>query len=183
MVQFNGEYGCMGDLGMHVCHVPFRAGWIPRNVRAVLSNIVTERPDGRGGPAPCETWDNATLLCDAADPARRRSVSDDAQDAADRARRDETPGTWKSWARGPRRASRRRIPNGWKCSSYSGGEQVWGRDRHGPRDGLQEPSPAQSSSSAFPTRFCRCGPPSCTNWSTAGRRARSPVASRRRKPP
>ena len=69
MVQFNGEYGCMGDLGMHVCHVPFRAGWIPRTVRAVLSNIVPQRPDGRGGMAPCETWDNATLLCDAADPA------------------------------------------------------------------------------------------------------------------
>jgi hypothetical protein len=30
--QFNGEYGCMGDLGMHACHVPFRAGWVPRNV-------------------------------------------------------------------------------------------------------------------------------------------------------
>ncbi len=44
MVQFNGEYGCLGDLGMHVCHVPFRAGWIPRTVRAVLSNIVAERP-------------------------------------------------------------------------------------------------------------------------------------------
>jgi predicted dehydrogenase len=69
IIQLNGEYGCMGDLGMHVCHVPFRAGWIPRTVRAVLSNIVPERPDGRGGMAPCETWDNATLLCDAADSA------------------------------------------------------------------------------------------------------------------
>jgi len=67
-VRFNGEYGCMGDRGMHVCHVPFRAGWTPRSVRAVLSNIVPERPDGNGGMAPCETWDNATLLCDAADP-------------------------------------------------------------------------------------------------------------------
>ncbi len=67
MIEFNGEYGCMGDLGMHVCHVPFRAGWTPRTVRAVLSNIVTERPDGRGGVAPCATWDNATLLCDALD--------------------------------------------------------------------------------------------------------------------
>lgn len=26
MVEFNGEYGCMGDLGMHPCHVPFRGG-------------------------------------------------------------------------------------------------------------------------------------------------------------
>lgn len=67
--QFNGDYGCMGDLGMHVCHVPFRAGWRPRNVRAVLSNIVRERPDGKGGMAPCETWDNATLFCEAVDSA------------------------------------------------------------------------------------------------------------------
>ncbi len=68
MIQFNGEYGCMGDLGMHVCHMPFRAGWIPKTVRAILSNVVRERPDGRGGVAPCETWDNATLFCDVAAP-------------------------------------------------------------------------------------------------------------------
>ncbi|GAF88674.1 unnamed protein product, partial [marine sediment metagenome] len=68
MLKFNGEYGCMGDLGMHACHMPFRAGWIPKNVRAVLSNIVTERPDGKGGMAGCETWDNATLFCQTADP-------------------------------------------------------------------------------------------------------------------
>jgi predicted dehydrogenase len=64
-VEFNGEYGCMGDLGMHPCHVPFRAGWRPRNVRAFLSKIVTERPDGEGGKVPCRTWDNATLFCEA----------------------------------------------------------------------------------------------------------------------
>src|SRR5688500_4168273 len=29
-----GEYGVMGDLGMHACHVPLRAGWQPRGVRA-----------------------------------------------------------------------------------------------------------------------------------------------------
>jgi len=64
-VEFNGEYGCLGDLGMHVCHIPFRAGWRPRNVRAILSKIVTERPDGKGGVTPCRTWDNATLFCEA----------------------------------------------------------------------------------------------------------------------
>jgi len=67
MVEFNGEYGCMGDLGPHVCSVPFRAGWIPLNVRAVLSNIMPKRPDGKGKTVPCETWDNATLLCQAGD--------------------------------------------------------------------------------------------------------------------
>jgi predicted dehydrogenase len=67
IVEFNGEYGVMGDLGMHVCHVPFRAGWVPRNVRAILSNVIAERPDGKGGRVACATWDNATLLCEAAD--------------------------------------------------------------------------------------------------------------------
>ncbi|MCW8131401.1 MAG: Gfo/Idh/MocA family oxidoreductase [Planctomycetota bacterium] len=68
MVKFNGEYGCMGDLGMHALHIPLRLGWKPKNVRAILSKIVKERPDGKGGKAPCETWDNATLLCTAVDP-------------------------------------------------------------------------------------------------------------------
>lgn len=65
MIEFNGEYGVMGDLGMHACHLGFRAGWRPRNVRALLGNIVKERPDGKGGRAPCATWDNAVLLCEA----------------------------------------------------------------------------------------------------------------------
>ncbi len=60
----NGEYGCMGDLGMHVLHLPLRAGWLPRNVRAVLSNIVTERPGPGGKMVPCDTWDNAVLFCE-----------------------------------------------------------------------------------------------------------------------
>lgn len=63
-IETCGEYGVMGDLGMHVVHVPFRAGWFPTNVRALLSNIVTERPGPNGKPEPCETWDNATLACE-----------------------------------------------------------------------------------------------------------------------
>ncbi|OHD74480.1 MAG: oxidoreductase [Spirochaetes bacterium RBG_16_67_19] len=63
MVEVNGEYGCMGDLGIHTQHIPFRAGWAPRTVYAALSKIVTERPDGRGGMVPCRTWDNAALSC------------------------------------------------------------------------------------------------------------------------
>jgi predicted dehydrogenase len=65
MIDQNGEYGCMGDLGMHVAHIPFRVGWTPKNVRALLSNIVTERPGPDGKPVPCETWDNAILACEA----------------------------------------------------------------------------------------------------------------------
>lgn len=67
MVEYNGEYGCMGDLGSHLCSFPFRAGWTPLNVRAVLSNIMPKRPNGKGEMVPCETWDNATLLCEAKD--------------------------------------------------------------------------------------------------------------------
>jgi predicted dehydrogenase len=66
-VEFNGEYGCMGDLGPHICSVPFRAGWVPLDVRAVLTNIMPERPDGKGRKVPCRTWDNAMLLCQARD--------------------------------------------------------------------------------------------------------------------
>jgi predicted dehydrogenase len=73
MIEFNGEYGCMGDLGMHACHMPFRAGWMPTNVRAILSKIVTERPDGKGGKVPCKTWDNATLFCEAKDSKSGRT--------------------------------------------------------------------------------------------------------------
>lgn len=51
----------MGDLGMHVVHVPFRLGWKPKRVFAQLQKIYTERPDGKGGMAPCDTWDNAML--------------------------------------------------------------------------------------------------------------------------
>ncbi len=61
-----GEYGCMGDLGMHAIHLPLRLGWRPQTTRALLTKIVTERPDGHGGMAPCETWDNAILACDVA---------------------------------------------------------------------------------------------------------------------
>ena len=64
-IDFNGEYGCMGDLGMHVLHLPLRYGWNPASVSASLSNVVTERPDAEGNMVPCETWDNAVLHCDA----------------------------------------------------------------------------------------------------------------------
>lgn len=60
-VKFCGEIGVMGDLGMHAVHVPFRLGWYPDTVYANLQKIYTERPDGKGGVAPCDTWDNAIL--------------------------------------------------------------------------------------------------------------------------
>jgi len=56
-----GAIGVMGDLGMHAVHIPFRLGWYPRRVYAQLQKIYHERPDGKGGMAPCDTWDNALL--------------------------------------------------------------------------------------------------------------------------
>jgi len=64
IARFNGAYGCMGDLGMHALHLPLRFGFEPRNLRAVLSDVVTQRPDGRGGMAESDTPDNAVLLCE-----------------------------------------------------------------------------------------------------------------------
>jgi predicted dehydrogenase len=65
MTEYNGEYGCLGDLGIHTQHIPFRVGWAPHTVYAALSKIVAERPDGKGGTAACPTWDNAVLVCQA----------------------------------------------------------------------------------------------------------------------
>ncbi|MCX6326544.1 MAG: Gfo/Idh/MocA family oxidoreductase [Bacteroidia bacterium] len=68
MVGINGEYGCMGDLGMHTLHVPFRMGWKPSSVFADLQKVAKTRPDGKGAMVPCETWDNAVLTCKSIDP-------------------------------------------------------------------------------------------------------------------
>lgn len=59
--KFCGEIGVMGDLGMHVLHIPLRMGWKPELVFAQLQKIFTKRPDGNGGWAACDTWNNATL--------------------------------------------------------------------------------------------------------------------------
>jgi predicted dehydrogenase len=68
MVATNGEYGCMGDLGMHTLHVPFHMGWKAMDVYADLQKVVKTRPDGKGAMVPCETWDNAVLTCKSNDP-------------------------------------------------------------------------------------------------------------------
>jgi predicted dehydrogenase len=121
--KINGEYGAMGDLGLHACHFPFRAGWAPRNVRAVLSKIVPQRPDGKGGMAPCETWDNATLLCDAQD---RQGVQFPWVIKTQRI----APGqkdTWYLEIYGTKASVRFSTKNP-KCLElleYSGGEQAW----------------------------------------------------------
>ena len=59
--QFCGQIGVLGDLGMHVTHVPLRLGWQPVSVFAQLQDLVATRPDGAGGTAVCDTVENATL--------------------------------------------------------------------------------------------------------------------------
>jgi predicted dehydrogenase len=120
----NGAYGCMGDLGMHVCHVPFRAGWLPHNVRAVLSNIITTRPNGKGDRVPCETWDNATLLCEAMQPDSPHTfpLTLKMQRIA--------PGEKNTWCleiKGLKACARfsTRSPTRLELLEYSGGEQSW----------------------------------------------------------
>jgi predicted dehydrogenase len=130
IVAFNGQYGVMGDLGMHVCAVPLRALWRPRNVRAVLSDIVRERPDGQGGRVPCETWDNATLLCEAIDAAHGESfpMTLKMQRIA--------PGEKNSWyieVLGTKTSVRfsTRDPKRLELLEYTGGEPVWGHVQTG----------------------------------------------------
>jgi predicted dehydrogenase len=130
MIEFNGEYGVLGDLGMHACHVPFRAGWVPQNVRAILSNVIKERPDGKNGRAPCRTWDNATLLCQNLDPVTGESFP-----WLLRTQRI-APGQKNNWyleIYGTRSSAR------WSSTradilevlEYTGGEQVWGQIQMG----------------------------------------------------
>ena len=59
--QFCGQAGVMNDLGMHAVHIPLRMGWNPSHLYARLQKIVETRPDGKGGIAPCDTWENALL--------------------------------------------------------------------------------------------------------------------------
>ncbi len=56
-----GEIGVMGDLGMHVAHLPLRLGWQPESVYALLTDVVRQRPGADGDLVPCDTWDNALL--------------------------------------------------------------------------------------------------------------------------
>ena len=56
-----GAIGVMGDLGMHAAHLPLRLGWKPSRVFAQLSRGYSDRPDGKGGRATCDTWDDALV--------------------------------------------------------------------------------------------------------------------------
>lgn len=76
-VEINGEYGCMGDLGIHALHIPYHMGWNPLNVYADLQKIAETRPDPDAGGElrPCKTWDNAVLSCKCMDPKANKEFS------------------------------------------------------------------------------------------------------------
>ncbi|TEX52028.1 MAG: oxidoreductase [Actinomycetales bacterium mxb001] len=58
-----GAIGVMGDLGLHVAHLPLRLGWHPQSVYGRLDDVVQQRPGPDGTPVACDTWDNALLVC------------------------------------------------------------------------------------------------------------------------
>ena len=122
IVDINGAYGCMGDLGMHVLHLPLRLGWKPSRVSATLVNRFATRPDGQGNTVPCETWDNATIL---------GHVDDD---------RGGFPIVLKTWRIAPGHSNTWSIrvlgtkksayfstknPRQWQFMTYTGGAGVW----------------------------------------------------------
>ena len=122
IVDINGAYGCMGDLGMHVLHLPLRLGWKPSRVSATLVNRFATRPDGQGNTVPCETWDNATIF---------GHVDDD---------RGGFPLVLKTWRIAPGHSNTWSIrvlgtkksayfstknPRQWQFMTYAGGSGVW----------------------------------------------------------
>ncbi|MDG3579081.1 Gfo/Idh/MocA family oxidoreductase [Rhizobium sp. YJ-22] len=122
MEPVNGAYGCMGDLGMHVLHMPLRLGWRPSTLHAQLVKRVPERPDGKGGMAPCTTWDNATISS---------RVSAGGQDF---------PMVLKTWRIAPGESNTwylrilgmkksafftTKSPRQWQWMDYTGGIQAW----------------------------------------------------------
>lgn len=124
IIKFCGEYGCLGDLGMHPCHMPFKAGWYPRTVRAILSNLVPERPDENGEMVKCETWDNGTLLCDAVDPGTGNAFPLTIK--TQRIAPGETD-TWYFEVKGMKSCGRwsSKNPRRIEILEYRGGEQAW----------------------------------------------------------
>jgi len=126
MIEVNGAYGCLGDLGLHTMHVPLRLGWRPESVYGQLTQIVTERPDGKGGRVPCETWDNATVHCNVKTP-------DDSFPMTVKAWRID-PGevnTWRISVKGTKlsmRFSTAEPDTLWTMPYESGKSQVWRRE-------------------------------------------------------
>ena len=122
MVDINGAYGCMGDLGMHVLHVPLRLGWRPSRVSASLVNHFPARPDGKGAMVACETWDNATINAEVEGSNGSFPLVLKTWRIA--------PGesnTWSLKVLGTKRSAyfSTKNPRQWQWMEYQGGNQVW----------------------------------------------------------
>lgn len=122
MVALNGAYGCMGDLGMHVLHIPLRLGWKPSLVSASLVNRFPTRPDGQGNEAACETWDNATITGHVTHPSGDFPLVLKTWRIA--------PGhsnTWSIRVLGTRKSAcfSTKNPRQWRYMHYDGGAQSW----------------------------------------------------------
>jgi len=123
-VKFCGEIGVMGDLGMHVAHVPLRLGLNPKKVYSLLDDIVKTRTDNKGNEIPCDTFDNAVL-------AIKGATSTDAREfpmiwEMKRIAPGES-NTWFFSAMGMKGGVHfsTRTPATYNRFSYSNGEQIW----------------------------------------------------------
>ena len=120
--QFCGQIGVMGDLGMHVTHVPLRLGWQPSSVFAQLQELVATRPDGKGGMALCDTIENATLTTRVDDAAGAFPLTLETKRVA--------PGEMNTWRMrvvgmtGGVEFSTR-YPQSFKVMTVRDGQQVW----------------------------------------------------------
>ena len=138
MVEFNGRVRLHGRPGHARLPraVPRRLDSAERCARCCRTSSASG-PDGKGGMAPCETWDNATLLCEAADPATGElfPMTLKTQRIA--------PGeknTWYLEILGTQASARfsTKNPKRLEVLDYARRRAGLGPDRHGPRDGLQD---------------------------------------------
>ena len=155
MRNINGDYGCMGDLGIHTQHLPFHLGIRPRTVSAQLANLVPQRPGPDGAPVPCETWDNAILLCEAENAAGDRFPMQMEMKRM-------APGctnTVEYEIYGLNLSARFTTddPNAVRYTQAMGREQAWARLVVGQRRSTRS-SRGASSSSGSRIRCCRCSP-------------------------
>lgn len=120
--QYCGDASVLNDLGMHVLHAPLRLGWQPERVYAVLQDLVPYRPGPDGEPVRCDTFENATLVCDTSDGGHPFPLTL----AAKRI----DPGqknTWRLRATGLSGGVEysTRYPKTLRIMKLDGGEQVW----------------------------------------------------------
>ena len=106
-----------------------------------------------GGVAPCETWDNATLLCDVRDPSsggvfpltlKTQRIAPGEKD------------TWCLEVLGVKASARfsTKNPKRLDVLDYSGGEQIWGRIDMG-----QETAFKSITGGIFESRLLGCDSP------------------------